>query len=133
MGFEAYRVLKRFEWRGWEYAPAHACKCDCPGCSLQVGSSCKACPPKSICRCACNIPRESYGGDIWLVEEGHPVKNTMLAHRFAVGDSSIAPIDELLKLPCYRRLTMRPGEGIEETAQPVRIPGRKRELAASSV
>lgn len=75
--YEAYRVLKRFSWRGWTFAPATQAK---------------------------NLPRERCGGDIWLVEAGHPRKAQMLTQRFAAYDAAIPPIDELLKSDVKRTL-----------------------------
>lgn len=102
---EAYRVRKRFGWRGWIYAPNEGpCQCGHEGaqgcnafsqCTGVVASSCSC--KDSVCRCDCGILRERYAGDIWLVEEGHPRKAAMLASRFATYDASILPIDDLLK------------------------------------
>ena len=106
MAYEAYRVRKRFNWRGWIFAPHDndgQCQCGHEGvqgcnafhqCMGRIASSCGC--KSSICRCDCGIPRERYGGDIWLVEEGHPRKAAMLASRFAVYDSGISPVDNLL-------------------------------------
>ena len=81
MAIEAYRVLKPFQWRGWEFAPKS----------------------KSAGR-----PKANYAGDIWLVEAGHPRKVTMLENRFAVGDASIPAIDELMKQSQFKRLISMP-------------------------
>jgi len=115
MSYEAYRVRKRFGWGGWEFAPAGDCQCSqeanspCQesGCAGQVGTGCKACPPE-VCRCACNIPIERYGGDVWIVQAGHPRKDIMLANRFAVGDASLPPVEELLKQIEFQRLLQPP-------------------------
>ena len=107
--YEAYRVLKPFDWRGWRYAPKDSCKCGCEDCTEQAGTGCEACPP-GLCNCACNIPKEIYAGDIWFVESGHPRKETMLEHRKAVYDDSIGDVETLLKKPIYSRLLQQPGE-----------------------
>ena len=109
---EAYRVRKRFQWRGWEFAPSGECGCGCPGCSGQVGSGCQACP-QGVCRCACNIPPETYGGDIWLVEAGHPRKEILLLQRFAISDVSIPLVDELMSKAEFARLLAPPGSEVK--------------------
>ena len=116
--FEAYRVLKPFDWHGWGFAPKDACVCgeasgssDCEDCTGIVGSGCKACPPDA-CRCPCHILPERYAGEIWIVEEGNPRKEGMLERRYAVGDASLPPIDELMKDPKIARLTEFPSDKI---------------------
>lgn len=117
--YEAYRVRRRFQWRGWEYAPGGQCECskqvdnegkgscEAFGCTGEVGTGCEACY-MDRCRCACNIPPERYGGEIWIVESGNPRKEMILRQRFAVGDVSIPPVDELLKDEKYSRLLEHP-------------------------
>lgn len=122
MAYEAYRVLQKFGWRGWVFAPSGECQCGCrpqvgdgdphhggqPArgggvpCCGEVGSGCVC--RHTICRCSCGILPEQYGGDIWLVEDNHPRKGTMLGYRFVIGDASIPPIDELLSDEKYKRL-----------------------------
>ena len=121
--YEAYRVLKPFDWRGWGYAPKDYCECgaasessDCEGCTGKVGSGCEACPPDA-CRCPCNIQPERYGGDIWVVEEGNPRKDIMLANRYAIGDASLPPIDELMNDPDIAKLTEFPSKKILESVK----------------
>ncbi|MDD4984182.1 MAG: hypothetical protein PHQ43_00135 [Dehalococcoidales bacterium] len=80
--FEAYRVRKPFQWRGWSYAPKG---------QEPAGSP------------------ETFAGDIWIVEAGNPRKEAMLMQKFASGDASIPSIDELLKDEKYLRLTEEPG------------------------
>ncbi len=123
MAFEAYRVAKRFQWRGWEFAPApnKACDCGCPACNGQVGTACVC--RHSSCRCDCGIPASLYGGDIWLVEEGHPRKAAMLGGRFAFADASIPTVEDLLKEERFLRLTESPSENALRKAQ--------KEIAAS--
>lgn len=103
--YQAFRVRKRFNWRGWIFAPAAGeCECHNEGaqgcnafsqCTGVLASSCGC--QGSVCRCDCGIPREKYAGDIWLVEEGHPRLEMMMARRFAISDASIPPVEELLK------------------------------------
>lgn len=125
--FAAYRVHKRFQWRGWEYAPQGQCECSSHanpdgnacienGCPGEVGTGCRACPPEA-CRCACNIPSRTYAGDIWVVEEGHPRKDYMLASRFATYDDSLPPIDELMKDENISRLVRLPRESAPKRQQ----------------
>ena len=63
-----------------------------------MGSGCIACPPEA-CRCPCHIEPERYGGEIWIVEAGHPRKDIMLANRYATGDPSLSSIDMLMEDP----------------------------------
>lgn len=121
MAIEAYRVLRKFGWRGWTFAPTSPCECDCrpqigePGkdgfqqargggvvCNGEVGNACVC--KGTICRCSCRILPEQYGGFIWLVEDGHPRKLTMLGARFAISDPGLLPVDDLLKDEQYKRL-----------------------------
>jgi len=131
MAYEAYRVRKRFQWRGWEFAPPGDCDCGrsveppakpgdepvqtCPHCTGQVGTGCGC--RHTICRCACGIPATTFGGDIWLVEAGHERKAMLLLHRFAIGDASIPPVDELLKDPRYSRLVTPPDQAAPPKAR----------------
>jgi len=107
--YEAYRVMKRFGWKGWELAPAK-CTCDCRSkggaCTGTVGSDCPC--SGTVCRCACGIDPAHYGGDIWIVESGHPRKDIMLMNRFCIGDASIPPVEELLAQDQYKRLLSPP-------------------------
>lgn len=109
--YEAYRVRKKFSWRGWVYAPnVGACQCHDEGpqgcnaygaCTGVVGSSCGC--KNSVCRCDCGIERERYAGDVWLVEAGHPRKDTMLAHRFVTYDAALPSGDELAQEAKFAR------------------------------
>ena len=105
MAYEAYRVRRRFNWRGWIFAPDIG-QCQChdegkEGCNAFrgcMGVTASSCGCKgSVCRCDCGIPRERYAGDIWLVEDGHPRKAAMLSSRFAVYDATLASVDTLLQ------------------------------------
>ena len=114
MGYEAYRVRKQFDWRGWGFAPLDSCKCgetsgseDCEGCTGEVGSGCIACPPEA-CRCACHIIPERFGGEVWIVEDGHPRKELMLAQRYAIYDATLPDIDTLMRDPHIRKLIEPP-------------------------
>lgn len=114
--YEAYRVRKTFQWDTWEYAPSgspcacqHEQSCSPDICTGRPGTTC-ACPELG-CRCACRIPEWRYGGDIWIVEAGHPRKDAMLSARFAVYDSTIPDIDTLLQDERYARLLQSPQEG----------------------
>ena len=111
--YEAYRVRKVFQWRGWSFAPQGPCGCQCEGCVNQAGMAC-ACPDSE--RCSCGIKPEVFAGDIWLVEEAHPRKEIMVANRFAVGDASIPPVEKLLEDPKYRRLVVPPDRQVSEAA-----------------
>lgn len=153
MAIEAYRVLKRFQWRGWEFAPSGGCECSAQmhaaarvvdgkavegnacvenGCTGEVGTGCTACPPEA-CRCACNIPAETYGGEIWLVEDGHPRKEHMLANRFAVYDDSIPPTDELLKDTQFSRLIQQPVRPAKKRKQVKHQPSQPGDTREPSV
>ena len=112
--YEAFRVLRKFQWRGNVYAPPGFCKCECNQdearrtlnhCSGRVATACQ-CPDAAYC--SCSIPQERYGGDIWIVENGNPRKEYILQQRFAVYDISIPPGDELVKNPAFQRLIIDP-------------------------
>ncbi len=95
MSFEAYRVKKPFRWRGWHYGPKHTTN----SINLDTGQ---------LEDCDCPF----YAGDIWIVEAGHPRKETMLQVRTCVGDASLPSIDELMAKPEFKRLINEPGQGI---------------------
>lgn len=121
MGYEAYRVRRRFGWGGWEYGPKEkGCSCGCEECTGAAGIGCESCSPE----CICNIPPERYGGDIWIVEAGRPNKESLLERHFATGDASIPAVDELLKNEQYSRLLSPPTKP--------RRPKPKRELALAT-
>ena len=135
MTYEAYRVIRRFGWNGWELAPKE-CAHDCSvgggeqrgedgelivgtscwnreqgnsRCMQKVGSNCIC--NKTMCRCQCGIPEGIYGGAIWIVEDGHPRKAAILGgmgRRFAVYDSSL-DVEALMKHDVYKRLLEAPG------------------------
>ena len=106
--YRAFRVHKRFQWGGWEYATPGACNCGCERCSGEVGTGCGC--RNTSCRCSCGIPSATYGGDIWVVPEGHPRLEVMLANRFATYDASIPIVDDLLKEDRFSRLLAPPVE-----------------------
>lgn len=89
-------------------------------CCHEVGSGCVC--RQTICRCSCGILPEQYGGDIWLVEDRHPRKEIMLAHRFAIGDSSIPSVDELLREEKYKALLAPRPVAKEEKPSRRRVP-----------
>lgn len=108
--YEAYRVVRPFQWRGYQYAPPGKCTCECNvdeahrannDCTGRVGTNCH-CPDAAYC--PCHIPVAEYGGDIWLVENRHPRKDYILLNRFVTWDPSIPDGDELVKMPVYARL-----------------------------
>lgn len=109
MGLESYRVRggprKSFNWDGWWYAPEGACNCQCPpdtGCTGQNGTGCDFCARSD--KCACSIPVNRYAGDVWIVMEGHPRKEAMVANRAVVSDPSLPSADVLIKEEKYKRL-----------------------------
>ena len=129
--YEAYRVLRKFQWDGWIYAPYTRlnppgnCLCDCnefPGseCTGLVGTSCIC--EGTICHCTCGINLALYGGDIWIDMAGHPRKEMILDPRMAVQDQTIPAIDDLLKEPEYKRLTGLPSDVGAEPEKKKRPP-----------
>ena len=42
-------------------------------------------------------------GNIWLVEAGHPRKDSLIEHRFVVGNAGIESTEELTKQDMYKR------------------------------
>ena len=106
---EAYRVRKQFDWNGWGYAPQGPCGCPCYAdkghnkCTGVTGTGCEC--KDTSCHCKCGIPAGRYAGDVWFVEErGVAAKEMMLAHRYAVADPSLDPVDVLLQQDQYKRL-----------------------------
>ena len=98
---ESYRVRKQFQWDGVYYAPkgpSGECQCPCQkiglDCTYMVGTGCMC--DKTSCHCSCGIKQEMYGGDVWLVEEGHPRKEFMITHHFATYDATLPSVAELM-------------------------------------
>lgn len=109
MAFEVYRVNRRFVWDGWQFAPKagmHNQEFDAlikpnnlktalasyprDAAHFMKGQGCwdeRACDP------------EFYGGDIWIVEENHPRKASILGRNKAIYDSGLrlVPVEELLE------------------------------------
>ncbi len=145
--YEAYRVRKNFQWDGWVYAPEGVCECSktvtsdydinnvdaktgakkkvmqgaCgERCTNRVGTDCYC--HDSSCHCDCGIKSDQYGGSVWVVGEGHPRKDMMLANRFATYDASLPDIDTLIK-----REDIAP---LLETYVPNKAPKRGRPVKA---
>ena len=130
MGYLVERVRKHFQWNGWEYAPSGLCECaktvpalengvrdTCPACTEEVGTGCNC---HETCHCTCGIPDWRYAGDSWIVEEGHPRLEMMMASRFATPDAAIPAAEELLLKDEFKRLLNMPKKGNQ------RGPGRPR-------
>jgi len=79
--YQSYRVMRRFEWRGWTFAPLAQSE---------------------------DIPYMKYGGDTWIVEAGHPRLDAIIDRKFVVYDSGLADTDTLLKQECYSKLLRKP-------------------------
>lgn len=118
MSLEVYRVRKPFQWDGWHYAPAVSCKqmaggCACAPkagggvCTAKPGSGC-ACRAAARCTCVCGVAPELFGGDLWIVQAGHPRREHMITQRFVSYDASVPSPDVLAKEPKYRRLLEAP-------------------------
>jgi len=107
MSHDVYRARARFQWDGWVYAPrtCGAEHLDLP--SLSPDEQAKY-QKQAGCRCARSVRPEIYGGDVWLVESGHPNADAMLRTRKAVYDASIPGVDELLKQDEFKRLLKPP-------------------------
>lgn len=116
---EAYRVRKNFQWDGWVFAPKGpdgTCKCGCSpdiGCKGMVGSGCRC--ADTACHCDCGIRPDSYGGDVWFIDEGNPRKEIMLDHRFATYDASLPSVETLKTQKEYKKL-------FDDTDRPVKRP-----------
>lgn len=132
MSLEAYRVRRKFQWNGFVYAVAGPCECSLNAGSELVstritpeGSSTgqfdgNPCKDKAFCNglagtechcndadyCSCSIKPYMYGGEIWLANEGDPRKEYILQRRFVVYDATLPSVEQLLKDPRYRTLTM---------------------------
>lgn len=119
MGFEVYRVNRRFVWDGWQFAPkagrhqqnfevlqeprARAALVTYPrdAAHHMKGQGCwdeRSCNP------------ELYAGDIWIVEENHPRKAAILGRNKATYDSGLPRFDELLKDEKFKRLLSPPAQ-----------------------
>ena len=124
--YEAFRVLRTFQWRGKIYSPPGRCGCECSQsderqsinhCTGMVATGCK-CPDAGYC--GCRIKPEDYGGDIWVVEAGNPRKQYILNNRFAIYDASLPSGDELARMPAFAHLIQDPRlrrEGSSDVAQ----------------
>ena len=98
---ESYRVRKQFQWDGMYYAPtgpSGECPCQCKKgglkCTHMVGTGCEC--ATTSCHCSCGIKQAMYGGDVSLVEEGHPRKEHMITQHFATYDATLPSVDELI-------------------------------------
>ena len=119
MGYEVYRVNRRFVWDGWQFAPK-------AGMHNQSGFE-KLPEPQARSRAAATYPRDAahfmkqqgcwderscdpdfYAGDLWIVEENHPRKAAILSRNKAVYYTGQAVVDELLKDEKYKRLLQPP-------------------------
>lgn len=105
---EVYRVRRNFSWDGWVLAPKGPdgeCYCDCGPerrCKGLVATGC-VCHDTS-CHCDCGIREDQYGGDVWIVDDGHDRKEFILNRRFAIYDAGLPAVDEMLKEDEYKRL-----------------------------
>ena len=122
MGFEVYRVNRRFVWDGWQFAPkagSHGQTFDVltePRGSGQAAKGARASYPRDAAdwmksqgcwdERSCNP--EFYGGDLWIVEENHPRKAAILARNKAVYYNGQESIPELLEDDKYKRLLAPP-------------------------
>ena len=112
---EAYKVLKQFEWNGWILAEPGICNCGCSEgsyavpCTEKIGTGCGCSQKPSTCHCDCGIQPARYGGGIWMVEPGHPLKENMLGRRYAIYDSSLDPV-ELMKTEEIKRILKAPSK-----------------------
>jgi len=109
--FEAYRVSKRFSWDGWILAPAAGTHSSTfeedehKGLTpVEVAASFK----QQGCWDERGVNPELYGGDIWIVEAGHPNKESILSRRRARGDASLPDVNDLLNDDQYKRLLAPP-------------------------
>lgn len=120
---QQFRVLRRFQWGGKEYAPKGQCACSTDisrnqirreliddeivertqtytgyaGCTKKSASGCTCSGSERCGRTgggACGINPEDYGGDIWRVDENHPRKQFMLQRKFATYDIALETIPE---------------------------------------
>lgn len=120
MAFQAFRVRRKFGWNGWIYIPEpdRPCDCGCPDCTDGRASGCIVCAVG--CHCICEEKPKTCAGDIWIVEESHPRLEAMLSSRFAIYDSSIPPVEDLLKLQEYKSHLKQP-PGVRRQQQAVGV------------
>jgi hypothetical protein len=74
--FECYKVLRPFKWRGWHYGPA--------GRHITQEKN-----PETGEPVECDCP--FYAGHVWVVEEGHSRKESVLDNRKARADVTLLP------------------------------------------
>jgi hypothetical protein len=106
---EAYRVNRRFVWDGWIFAPkagTHTSTFQVPE-GLPPDESAEAYKQQG-CWDERSVPPARYGGDIWIVQAGHPRKAAILTRNKATGDASIASPEDLLQSDEYKRLLAPP-------------------------
>lgn len=120
MGYEVYRVNRRFVWDGWQFAPK-------AGMHNQTGFETLPEPAARNKAEVASYPRDAahfmkqqgcwderscdpefYAGDIWIVEENHPRKAAILSRNKAVYDSGLPPVDKILENENMKRLLSPP-------------------------
>jgi hypothetical protein len=120
MGYEVYRVRKRFQWDGWLLAPKASGSnpdLDAIWDGLKSDTSLTAkdradrmrqagCMDERACNPAI------YGGDVWLVQDNHPRKAQTINRRFAIYDASLPSADELLAEAKFKKLTSPPRQKV---------------------
>lgn len=112
---KVFRVRRKFQFRGWVYAPTGRCMCppecgrfdDIPGtdrqeftpCSGQTATGCQ-CSDQKYCRApglgACGIKPWQYGGDKFIIQEGDPYIEGFIRQRYIVSDSAMPSYDEMV-------------------------------------
>jgi len=126
--YEAYRVLRTFQWRGRVYSPPGKCGCECAQTSSQLdvnhctGVVATACTCPDAGYCGCRIKPQNYGGDVWVVEAGNPRKSHILNQRFVIYDSSLPSGDELASNPVFIHLIQDPRLQREGTSPDAQYP-----------
>jgi len=118
--YETFRVIHPFRWRGWHYGPGQHI--------AEVVDQSTGQP--AACDC------DFYGGDIWVVEEGHPRKAWALEQRKVRYELGLRPTkyatdDEwIAATPNLKRLTMPPPSATRANYTP---PEQRRRHAAVAV
>ena len=105
--YAVYRVRRPFGWDGWQYSPKVTIEneqCVC------VHSRSPNRPYSDACMCMRVRTPGNTAGDIFVVQEGHPRLNMLLASKCVVYDATLDR-ESILDQPQFQRLT-RPLYGV---------------------
>lgn len=115
--YRRFRVVKPLQWNGWLFGPQECsseCRSNCHqrtkddpvACKRKGGSDCPC--ALTTCRCGCGKPAKIWGGDVVIVEDGHPNLDNLVLVRKVVDDPALPDADTLLQEDKYKRLLTPP-------------------------